>query len=332
LGYQFNHVEAYGRHGARRKNSSARAPSLFGICDEMIREPHACPHVADPQPPEVIYGMHPREAFRLAADRADRAVDAVERRLKRDALCVLAGVASWPVPTAEAVGEPGAWRRYLEWRNRTVAWLRLQWGDLLTSVVEHLDEPYPHVHYVVVPELDPDRRLRIQSVHAGHRAKAECRAAGGTPREQSKAYRRSMKLFQDSYHAHVGAPCGLTRIGPRRQRLTRRQWSDQQRQAEAQARAHAQRMSAIKIEARERVLAAEAAARSEVEEAIKCSHQGFATLTKEANARIARLKECRTMLRNQLSEREAIIASQSEQLEAMRVLLAEHGIDTGWKA
>ena len=332
MGYQFIHVEAYGRRGARRKGSSARAPSLFDIRDEMIREPHACPHVADPQPPEVIYGMHPRDAFQLAADRADRAVDAVGRRLKADALCVLVGVASWSVSTAEVVSEPEAWRRYIAWRDRTEAWLRLLWGDRLTCVVEHLDEPYPHVHYVVVPELDPDRRLRIQSVHAGHRAKAECRAAGGTPREQSKAYRQSMKLFQDSYYEHVGAPCGLTRIGPRRQRLTRGQWSDQKFLAEAQARALAQGLSAIEAEARERVLAAEAAARSEVEEAMKSARHGFETLTKEANARIARLKECRTTLQDQLLQRDAIIASQSEQLEAMRALLAEHGIDTGWKA
>ena len=47
------------------------------------------------------------------------------------------------------------------WRDDTVAWLKLRWGDALASVVEHVDEPFAHFHFLLVPKLDHDRRLRI---------------------------------------------------------------------------------------------------------------------------------------------------------------------------
>ena len=42
-----------------------------------------------------------------------------------------------------------------------------------------------------------------------------------------------MRGFQDEYYDAVGAPCGMTRIGPGNRRLTREAWKMEQQQAEA---------------------------------------------------------------------------------------------------
>ncbi|MNP20675.1 hypothetical protein D3C76_1132590 [compost metagenome] len=47
-----------------------------------------------------------------------------------------------------------------------------------------------------------------------------------------------MRGFQDEYYEAVGAPCGMTRIGPGKRRLTREGWKAEQQQAEAIAAQH----------------------------------------------------------------------------------------------
>lgn len=51
------------------------------------------------------------------------------------------------------------------------------------------------------------------------------------------AYKAAMREWQDSYHDAVAAPCGLTRLGPTRRRLTREEWKAEQAQAGALKRA-----------------------------------------------------------------------------------------------
>ncbi|MDH6688814.1 hypothetical protein AB7M56_000828 [Bradyrhizobium elkanii] len=319
--YQFNHVEPYSRKGAHRKNSTKRKCSMFDIRDEMIRAPHACDHVTDPQPPNLIFGFPPGEAFDMAAARAAQAVDKIGRRLRPEALVVLVGVATWPDLTAHVQQDAEARDLYVQWRDATVAWLQSQWGDRLVTVVEHMDELRPHVHYIVLPELEPDNRLRIASVHPGFRAAANCADAGGKPREQSKAYKAAMTAFQDCYYEDVGVCFGLFRIGPRLQRLTREEWKERKRQAEILAREHARiddRLATIKRQAREFVVektaAANAAAESKINGIETQSRHDMMMLKQEANRRMAILRGREQALRNELEEKDALITAQEERL------------------
>lgn len=319
MAYQFIHVEAYGRAGAHLKNSTTRKASMLAIRDEMVRAPHACSHVINPQPPNVIFGLHPTAAFDLAAARAERAVDKIGRRLRPEALVVLVGAASWPVLAAEVQHNDEARDHYLRWRDETIAWLRSQWGDLLASVVEHLDEPYPHLHFVVVPKPDPDNRLRIASVHAGYSAAAKCEHAGGKPHERKAAYKEAMKAFQDCYHAQVAVRFGLTRIGPRLQRLTRDEWKERKRQAEISAREHArlnEQLSMIKKKAREfvteKIAAANAAAQLKIDGIVSESHHEIVRLKKEANRRLTSLRDREAQLQKKLEEKMTLLAAREK--------------------
>ncbi|HLG82347.1 MAG TPA: hypothetical protein VKY22_15120 [Bradyrhizobium sp.] len=337
LSYQFIHVEPFSREGAHLKGSTKRKCSMFDIRDEMIRAPHACDHVTDPQPPNLIFGLQPGAAFDLAARRAAKAVDKVGRRLRPEAHVVLVGVATWPELTAEVQQDAESHDWYVRWRDATVAWLQSQWGDLLVTVVEHLDELRPHIHYIVIPELEPDNRLRIASIHAGYRASSNCKNGGGTPREQSEAYKEAMKAFQDCYYEQVAVRCGLTRIGPRLQRLTRDEWKERKRQAEILAREHARlddRLATIKRQAREfvaeKIAAANATAQSKIDSIATRSHHDITGLKQEANRRMAILRDKKTALASQLEEKDAVITAQEEQIAQMRELLAQHGIGDGW--
>lgn len=59
-----------------------------------------------------------------------------------------------------------------------------------------------------------------------------------------------MRDFQDAYHAQVGAPCGLTRTGPKRRRLTREQWK-QEKEVAKKASVIEQRRAVAALDRRE---------------------------------------------------------------------------------
>jgi hypothetical protein len=181
----------------------------------------------------------------------------------------------------------------------------------------------------VVPEVQPDNRLRIESAHAGYRAAANCKAAGGKPREQKKAYKEAMRIFQDSYHEQVAAQFGLTRIGPRRQRLTRGEWRERERQAEILAREHArldEHLATVKKRAREfvaqKTAAANATAQSSINDIVMQSHQDIIVLKQDANKRVAILRGREQALQKQLEEKDALITAQEERLAQVLERLA----------
>ncbi|TOM78924.1 hypothetical protein CGH69_24305, partial [Vibrio parahaemolyticus] len=96
------------------------------------------------------------------------------------------------------------------------------YGDSYKSLICHIDESYLHLHFYVVPEVDENQRLNIGSVHDGILARDTCNSTKA--KDKMRAYKEAMIQFQDDYYENVGVPCGLTRTGPRRRRLTRKEW------------------------------------------------------------------------------------------------------------
>ena len=221
MAYQFLHVEGYARQGSQQ-GKTPRKWSAREIAAEAMREPDACPHVEQPQPPTVLHGCTPAEAAKQAEDWANTASDAQGRRLRRDGLCLLAGVVSLPSDRA------ADWPQY---RAATVAWLREQYGERLRSVVEHTDEKHPHLHFYAVPL--PGERFEV--LHPGRQAAAKKAQEGAKKGAQNAAYKAAMMRWQDDFAAGVAAHFGLARLGPGRRRLTRKAWQAEQSQARALA-------------------------------------------------------------------------------------------------
>lgn len=330
MSYQFLHVELYGREGAHKKNCTARKSSMFEIRDEMVRAPHACPHVAEPLPPRILSDMTPDEAFALAEERAVHALDKRGHKLRRDAPIVIAGVASWPEPSVNINNDQEKFHRYQQWRDETLAWLKRQWSDDLKCTVEHLDEPYPHLHFIIVPRLSADRRLRISTIHPGRRAAEQ--VAGGKGKDQKKAYKQAMAELQRDYYERVGIKFGLLRVGPRRQRLTRLELIERKRQAEELARGYRDLqtfVANVKLIVKSHVATREAKIHEATQAKIAANeaHWDHLVMTLQtATAQITDLETRQAALEDELLEKNAIIAAQATELERTRWENSHFGI------
>lgn len=216
MAYQFIHLESYARVAGKGK---AGGHSVRSIIAEASREAGNHPHVMAPKPPQIVFGSDLAAVEALAHEYAESVRDKQGRKLRKDGLVLIGGVFSREAGTADA-----------DWQDtkaKTLAFLQALWGDRLRSVVEHTDEANPHCHFYIIPEPGE----RFDSVHPGRRAAALAAASGSKKGEQNDAYKRAMKRFQEAYYQHVGAPLGLTKIGPARRRLTREEWRIEQENA-----------------------------------------------------------------------------------------------------
>lgn len=236
MAFQFIHMTAYSRKGDGKGRSTSY------VFSEARRDPSATLHVPNPSPPIVVYGSTIDEVDRLHDATADAAVTTPKggkpRRVQKSQHTLMTVVASHPHTMEEVRADPDKRREAEEWEKRTVAWLRSQYGDKLASVIRHEDESHYHLHAYVLPD---DPAMRASALHPGQVAKAAVMAAGPADGEDSKAmnrrgdqaYKQAMREWQDSYHDMVAVPCGLTRLGPQRRRLTRAEWQAEQTQAKA---------------------------------------------------------------------------------------------------
>jgi len=238
-GFQFIHLEAYSRSGSKgcagnpkgktrtaQSGKQARL-SIREVVDEALRRDGSCPHVPNPQPPRPILGDLEAAVSELEK-RAAPAKDKLGRKLRKDKLLLLAGVASYPVPVAELDESDG---RFLQWMKLTEGYLRSRWGSQLKAIVYHGDETFPHIHFYVCPD-----DLDMASIHPGIKASEEAPLNGS-----KAAYNAAMRDFQDEYYDHVAQYIGMARLGPKRRRLNRAEWRAEQAAAELTAKCLEQR-------------------------------------------------------------------------------------------
>jgi len=235
MSFQFVRVELFSRKGKAGRSTGF-------VFDEVARVPSASIHVQDPGTPIVVHGLAPDALRVLHDERAAEARTEVKggkvRAVRQDQNTLAGIVLSYPVTMEEYRAQPEIVARVHDWERRSVAWLRSQFGDRLVSVVRHEDESHPHLHAYVLPD---DPAMTAAHLHPGFRAKAAAKAAGAQPGEDDKAlskradaaYKSAMRAWLDDYHARVAQPCGMTRLGPGKRRLTREQWQQEKRQAEA---------------------------------------------------------------------------------------------------
>lgn len=231
--YQFIHIESYSKSppkSAQHKNKkTGKASGKKGghcvsyIVKEATRDPDSIPHIDNPKPPIYHHGKPLEQLEETCSAWMDTMKDAKGRAMRKDALCLVAGVASAPHDIS-----PEAWQAF---RADLIKWLQEKYGERLQTIIEHADESHPHLHFYVVPL--PGERFEM--IHQGKAAAAEAKAAGELKGEQNKAYKAAMREFQDAFYNDVGIEHGFTRIGPGKRRLTREEWKLEQIQAEAAA-------------------------------------------------------------------------------------------------
>jgi hypothetical protein len=237
MGFQFVHLESW----SRKADDKGRSTTF--IFDEASRRPGASVHVENPKPPTIIYGVGVEEVREMhdaaAAAAMTPGTRGKLRKIASTQKTLHTVIASHPYTIEEVRCDPKKAEEVRDWERRTVAWLKEQYGPSLKSVVRHTDEKHWHIHAFVIPSHDPEMRAGVY--HPGGSAKRAVKASGRRPGEDGKAlnkradaaYKAAMRDWQDSYHEAVALPCGLTRLGPARRRLTREQWKAEQAQANA---------------------------------------------------------------------------------------------------
>ncbi|MDI7862958.1 hypothetical protein MRS76_13420 [Rhizobiaceae bacterium n13] len=237
MGYQFIHLESY----SRKTDAKGRCTGfIFG---EAARRPDCSVHVPEPSAPVIVYGVGVDQVEALHDSTVAGATVEVKggkaRKIRSDQKTLHTVVASHPYTMEEVRTDATKQQEAEEWERRTIAWLQAQYGDDLRSVIRHEDESHWHIHAYVLPLSDPD--MKAQKFHPGVSAKREVMAAGPTEGEDAKllgkradaAYKAAMRKWQDSYHEAVSNPCGHTRLGPKRRRLSRDEWRREQAQAKS---------------------------------------------------------------------------------------------------
>lgn len=269
MAYQFVHIEIYSRKGRVGRG-------VDFVLAEAARRPDSCPHVAAPLPPEVVYGGSLDDVRRIHDERLAAATTTTKngksRRIRSDQNTLVTVVASHPATTDAVRDDPAVAAAVREWEQRTVEWLQGQYGSQLVSVIRHVDEVHAHLHAFIVPR---DAEVRASNLHPGQEAKAKVVAAGKADGEDGKtvnrrgdqAYKAALREWQDAYWKQVGLPCGLTRMGPGRRRLTRAEWQSEKKQAQA-AKITQQRVEALRRHGSNFIERTRATAEATLEEAL----------------------------------------------------------------
>lgn len=247
-GPQFLHLQSF----SRKPNKIGQ--SVQQVLDEAARESEFSMHVGGPKPPNLIYGMPPQRVRKkhdelVAAGYVEATLKdgtIAKRGIRKDRHTLLTAVASYPLLT-EQIADGSADRvEYERWIELNISWLKEMFGDRLVSVVEHVDEKHPHIHAFILP-LD-DASCSARHLNPAWQVKEEAEALAresGKPSKEAvkfgnRAYRARGRELQDEYFTKVGLPAGLTRLGPKRERLSREQWKQRKEQARRDADLHRQ--------------------------------------------------------------------------------------------
>lgn len=218
---QFIHIETYGKKSAKKaerknlnRNSDVRQTTVAGVFSEARRDAGFTSHIEQPHAPALLWGLPLSEVEKLTEEYAEQSYttdkNGKQKRLRSDASILLAGVVSINREDQEI------WHDY---KQDTFTFLRKKYGDRLKSVIEHLDEANPHIHFYVVADVGE----KLSDLHDGKKAVAEL--SKEEKKNQHYHYAKAMSEFQDDFYEQVSKKYGLDRIGEKpKTRLPRNEY------------------------------------------------------------------------------------------------------------
>ena len=202
--HQLIHINSYSLTTPKKAKEGGH--SVRSIVAEANREPGNFPHVENPQAPILLHGKPIEDLEQNCESWSASMTDAKGRKMRKDALCLVAGVVSAPPDIGEGWGA---------FRDESVEWLKRKYGDQLQTVIEHVDEDQPHIHFYVVPKPGS----RFETIHEG-RAASDAVVGKGMKASKEVAYNAAMTRFQDDF-SDVAMRHGMDRLGPAAPRVSR---------------------------------------------------------------------------------------------------------------
>lgn len=220
--YQFFHIETY----AIKPKKGTLRPSAEAVARECQRAEQSFPHVSNPKDPELLYGIQPLDALAKISDLIKSSKDSLGRKLRVDSQIIAMGVVSVNVESTDEAWESDEIKK---WIQDTTDFLKSRFGDSFVSLMAHKDEAKCHLHMTILPKIKMDGSLDLDSFHPGLAAQRASKAK--TKSAKDHAYKQAMRILQDEYFEAVGIKNGQLRFGPKRRRLSRKEWHNQKRYA-----------------------------------------------------------------------------------------------------
>lgn len=209
--YQFLRLEVYGFTSPSNKRNERYG--IDQVLGEAGRLPGHIPHLLKPPDVRNLFGESFAELRQRLLNIYVSAFDRSGRPLRNTAALLVSGVASFPYAWGDMLDRADLVTLHAQWQAETLAWLREFHQDSLRKVVEHRDEPFPHVHYFVVPDPAPDGffTLALPRVHPGRHEKRLVMERGGSNQESNIFYRMGMRKMLDAYFQDVAIRFGFGR-------------------------------------------------------------------------------------------------------------------------
>lgn len=232
-GYQFAHVQSYSLKGNKTNRD------IKSVLLENSREPGNFNHVKNKPKMNLLFGKNPIDLLEIIQDRVKKAkvdLKGTGLRIQKNTHLLEGAVFSHPSAIEFLRNNHEEQQKYKAWRNDMIDYAKKdaeERGLEVLSVVEHLDEAYPHIHVLSVAKATTENpRLDVKHCNVGHIAAKAGAKNGLNAREQMKEYRKAMSRWQDRIYENVSIKNGLTRVGPRMARLTRPEWNQKKKAAE----------------------------------------------------------------------------------------------------
>jgi hypothetical protein len=216
--------------------------NVGNVRDEAERRPDAIPHLESPKPARVLFGTTPSKAVDRAKTEIAKRKTALRkiarkggkvRRIREDQHVMICGVASFPTDWSTLRQDLGEATNYEHWKKDTIEFLAEHYakaGGELVSIIEHIDETYPHLHFYVLPIASPTFSAR--EVHDGWREKLQARAEEKSKADEEAAFKKGAAGLLDAFYIAVSQKYGHLRHKERRPRLPRSFVLSEKRQAQ----------------------------------------------------------------------------------------------------
>lgn len=205
--YQFIRVDEYSRI------KTAKKKSMHCIALECERKPGYTGHIHNPRKAVLVYGEPVTKIVKnLCAVAEESKVG--QRKLPKNRRILLSGIASYPISVTELGGTKETLRNknFRKWLDLTKDFLRKEYGQSLRSIILHLDEEYPHIHFYCHEEPDDRGRLALDSIHPGISAERKCME--NTKAAKRQAFKNGLRSFSDRYYDSVSEKFSHMRRGP----------------------------------------------------------------------------------------------------------------------
>lgn len=309
------------RRGKQKKGWNAK-----NIRDEAERRPGAIPHIQKPEAPNLLFGVLPtlvleRASLEIAkrkkALRREHAPGKKVRRIRKDQHVMICGIASYPVDWSGVRKGADDTATYYAWKDDVIQFLRDHYakaGGELVSVVEHIDERYPHLHFYVLPTSSATFSAR--EIHDGWREKLEARSKKQGRKEEIAAYSRGTEILRNAFYVAVSQKYGHALHKGKRPRVARNFYASEKRQLARENRLLAE--SRHVADQKEKQLAQKA-------DEITAQQRNLDNVKVELNSQIAastQIKDALDHREETILKRENELAVERAQLEAIQLKLS----------